>query len=204
MLEWVHLAERSYPRSIELMHQKVQEMIAGSSKMCVMLLEYDDVYTLGSSANSSDLLDIGKIPFYKTDRGGQATYHGPGQRIIYPIIDLAVFDKDIKKYLHFLANAVIATLAEFGVESFFCPERVGIWVRSDDRDLKIASIGIKVKKWVAYHGIAVNIAPDLANFGRIIACGLAGCGQTSLQALGMNASLADFDQVLQKHFMFRA
>jgi lipoyl(octanoyl) transferase len=203
MLEWVVLNERlSYPDSMRLMSQKVEEVISDRSKAFVMLLEYDDLYTLGSSAKQSDLLNTGNISCYETDRGGQVTYHGPGQRIIYPIIDLSYFQKDIKKYLNFLATALVATFAELGLATFFCPEKIGIWTLRDYGELKIASIGIKVRKWVAYHGIAVNISTDLSKFDGILACGIQGGSlrATSLHALGLPISFAAFDEALARHF----
>jgi len=203
MLEWVVLKERcSYPDSMQLMKQKVDEVIADNSKAFVLLLEYGDLYTLGSSAKEAHLLNVGDIPCYKTERGGQVTYHGPGQRIIYPIIHLSRFDKDIKKYLNFLANALIATFADLGLATFFCPERIGIWTRLNGRELKIASIGIKVRKWVAYHGLAVNISTDLSKFERIIACGIAGQGQGSLHSCGLGVlPAAAFDAALRGRFI---
>jgi lipoyl(octanoyl) transferase len=187
------------------MNKKVDEVIADNSKAFVLLLEYGDLYTLGSSAKEAHLLNVGDIPCYKTERGGQVTYHGPGQRIIYPIIHLSHFDKDIRKYLNFLASALIATFADLGLATFFCSERIGIWTRFDGRELKIASIGIKVRKWVAYHGIAVNIATDLSKFERIIACGIAGQQQGSLGSCGLGLlPAATFDGALRKHFVIRA
>jgi lipoyl(octanoyl) transferase len=190
----------SYPASLQLMQQKVQEVIADNKKIFVLLLEYDDVYTLGSSATKDDLLSISHIPYYQSDRGGQVTYHGPGQRVIYPIIHLSYFDKDIKKYINFLQTTLISTFKELGLTTFFCPEKIGIWVHHDGGQQKIASIGVKVKKWVACHGVSVNIATNLANFDNIVACGLRGYQQTSLEKLGININFEEFDQLFYTQF----
>jgi lipoyl(octanoyl) transferase len=235
MIEWIVLPKMNYPDSLILMSQKVQDVILDNRKICVLLLECDDAYTMGSSADVKDLINPGQIPFYQTDRGGKTTYHGPGQRIIYPIIHLSHFNKDLKAYMNFLTKVLIDTFAEFGLHTYFCPEKIGIWTNTNshlkqccnlprshilgmlcscinclvlkrkwygrnDQELKIASIGIRIKKWVAYHGIAVNISPNLNKFDGIVACGLDGYKQTSLQSLGLDISFAQFDKILKKRF----
>lgn len=189
-----------YQTSIELMQNKVEQVISDKTKAYLLLTEYDDLYTLGSTANMQEVLDIGDIPLFKTNRGGKVTYHGPGQRIIYPIIHLCYFNYDLRQYLTFLANILIQTFASIGLTTFYCPEKIGIWIRTNTQELKIASIGIKIKKWVAYHGISVNIAPNLAQFDKIIACGLNGYKHTSLKNLNIDISFGAFDMIIKERF----
>lgn len=180
------------------MQEKVQEVQNDNSKIYLLAVEYDHLYTLGTSADSSHLLNIGNIAHYISERGGQVTYHGPGQRIIYPIIHLDRFHKDIRKYVTFLAEAVVNTLALYGVQARFCQKNIGVWVNRDNLDYKIASIGVRIKKWVSYHGIAINICPDLAKFDNIIACGLKNGRHISLQSCGVNTTLSEFDRYFCK------
>lgn len=191
----------SYPASMQLMEQKLEQVISDPGQAFVLLGSYDSIYTVGTSGQESDLLEAGNLPWYYTNRGGKVTYHGPGQRVIYPIIHLGYFNKDIRQYLQFLANVIISSLADFGVQSYFCSQNIGIWVNVADGPAKIAAIGIRVSKYFAYHGIAINLFCDMSYFSRIICCGLAPATlQTSLQQLGVCVTFAQFDQVLQHHF----
>jgi lipoyl(octanoyl) transferase len=202
-IEWLRLPGlTSYPASTELMLEKVCQVIRCPEQVFILLLEYPDLYTLGSSASQDDLLNIQSIPFFCTDRGGKTTYHGPGQLIIYPIIHLSYFNYDIKMYLNFLQQVLVQTFAEIGVAAFACNEKIGIWTKVGGFEQKLASIGIRVKKWAAYHGASVNIAPNMANFDKIIACGLKGGQQTSLQNLGYNTSFSDFVDAFKGKFIF--
>ncbi|MDF2964809.1 MAG: lipB [Rickettsiaceae bacterium] len=204
MFNWVHQPGlSSYSKVIEEMEQTVNKIIAGSEKETVFLVEHEDTYTGGTSASDRDLLFSGSIPVYKTGRGGKFTYHGPGQRVIYPMLNLNLDkrQKDIKLYISQLQETVIKTLQELSVESYACKENVGIWVTSPLGSRKIASIGIRVKKWVTYHGIAVNISTDLSKFSGIVACGLSNNIMTSLKELGINISIQQFDDIYKKYFL---
>jgi lipoyl(octanoyl) transferase len=187
-------------KQMDIMHSEVlKKDILGT----VWFLEHNDVYTKGSSANDDDIIDAGSIPVIETGRGGKITYHGVGQRIIYPIINLKKLHKnapDIRLYVKQLEEVIIKSLAEVGIDGYIVPERVGVWVKIGDTECKIAAIGIRVKKWVTYHGIAINISPDLSKFSGIVPCGLHGFGVCSLRSLGCTISMYDFDQILQKNF----
>ncbi len=200
-LEWLRLSGLTdYTLSLELMLLKTQEVILSPEKAFVILLEHPELYTLGSSADQNDLLNIGNIAFFYTDRGGKTTYHGPGQLMIYSIIHLSYFNYDIKKYVHFLMQVLTATFLDIGVKAYPCSEKIGIWTKINNVSYKLASIGIKVKKWVAYHGASVNLAPNLANFDNIIACGMEGAAHTSLQKLGYNTDFDTFIDIFKSKF----
>ncbi len=203
-LEWLKLPGLTdYAPCLELMLLKTQEVISNPLKAFVMLLEHPHLYTLGSSASQDDLIGLSDVPIFHTDRGGKATYHGPGQLIIYPIFHLSYFDHDIKKYVHFLMQVLVETFLEIGLKATACSQKIGIWTKISGANYKLASIGIRVKKWVAYHGVSVNLAPDLAKFANIVACGLKGVGQTSLQKLGYNADSDNFIDIFKSKFAAR-
>lgn len=201
MLEFITLDKTSnYQESVNFMLSKVDQVIANNLKRYVIFTQYTDLYTLGASADIADLGSVHNIPFYISDRGGKVTYHGPGQSIIYPVMHLSLFDRDLRKYLTFLASILISTFNDLGIDTYFCKERIGIWAKIAEGDKKIASIGIKIKKWVAYHGISVNIAPDMTKFHKIIACGISGYQQTSLKQLGLDISLDAFNKIIADQF----
>ncbi|HSS63954.1 MAG TPA: lipoyl(octanoyl) transferase LipB, partial [Gammaproteobacteria bacterium] len=158
------------------------------------------LYTAGTSADESELLDLKGLPVYATGRGGRTTWHGPGQRVAYVMLDLKSRGSDVRGFVRDLEDWVIATLARFGVKGERRDGRIGIWVAHDGAEEKIAAIGVRVRRWVSYHGIAINVAPDLGHFAGIVPCGLAGFGVTSLQALGIEACMADVDRVLRESF----
>ncbi len=166
-------------------------------------LEHPHVYTLGTSANDSDLLNPTLIPIHVTGRGGKHTYHGPGQRIIYTMLNLKKLygnTPDIRLFINQLENWIIESLKSIGVASYKVPERVGIWVKNGPNEQKIAAIGIRVSKSISYHGVAININPDLSYFNGIVPCGLKDFGICSLKSLGINMTMAEFDDILIKHF----
>jgi len=203
MINWLTLNSlQNYQESLSLMEGLVDEVINGIIPDSVMLLEYLPVITGGTSANPKDLVSINEEEVIYTGRGGKFTYHGPGQRVIYPIIDLkkAPWNQDLKFYINFLQNAIIASLAEFKIAAFTHPTHVGIWVEEKGRLAKIAAIGIRARKWVSFHGAAVNINPELAEFKKFIPCGINDLGVTSLAQLGVNINLTEFDEVFKKHF----
>jgi lipoyl(octanoyl) transferase len=203
MLTWQELKPSPpYTDTIALMESIVADVIAGSASETILLLEHEEVYTAGTGAKNEDLLNPGNIPVIHTGRGGKFTYHGPGQRIIYPILNLAAphRQKDLRLYIKKLEEWIIRVLKEFGIEAYIVDGRVGIWTQKGGRDAKIGAIGVRVRKWVTYHGVAVNIAPDLAKFNGIVPCGISDAPITSMKELGVNVTMEEFDEVLKKTF----
>ena len=191
----------AYPDAIASMEAKVAEIRSGASPETVWLLEHPHLFTAGTSADPSELLDPGNAPVYSTGRGGRYTYHGPGQRIAYVMLNLSQRGSDLHAYVEALENWIIQSLAHFGIAGERRSDRVGVWVvRDDGREDKIAAIGVRVRRWVSYHGIAINLAPDLARFSGIIPCGIQGHGVTSMRELGLDTTMAQLDQVLRKTF----
>ena len=187
----------AYPDALALMDAR-QTAIREGARELIWLLEHPPLYTGGTSADPAELLSQ-QFPVYDTGRGGRYTYHGPGQRVGYVMLDLAKRGKDVRCYVHALEGWVIDALAEFGVTARRAKGRIGIWC--DNRlgqEAKIGAIGVRIRKWVTAHGFAVNIAPDLVHFGGIVPCGIAEFPVTSLADLGISASLADFDAALHR------
>jgi lipoyl(octanoyl) transferase len=188
-----------YPEAIAFMEERVAGIRHGQASECVWLLEHPPLYTAGTSANEADLL-TSRFPVYQTGRGGQYTYHGPGQRVAYVMADLKRFqaEPDLKKYIHNLEEWVIGALSSLGVQGERRDGRVGIWVDRNGRDYKIAAIGVRVRHWITYHGVSVNVNPDLSHFTGIVPCGIREHGVTSLQDLGLTATMGDLDEALRK------
>lgn len=181
------------------MEQRVDAMIAGNASEKVWLLEHPPLYTAGTSADVAELKDAARFPIFETGRGGRYTYHGPGQRVIYAMIDLRTRGKDLRAHVWRLEEWVIRVLAEFGVCGERRQGRVGIWVTNETGEEKIAAIGVRVRKWVAYHGLALNVAPDLDHFSGIVPCGIADFGVTSLHKLGITVSMDEVDAAFMKY-----
>ncbi|GAB4164236.1 MAG: lipoyl(octanoyl) transferase LipB [Rickettsiaceae bacterium] len=203
MPQWISLpALVDYAKAIALMEQRVENVILAKEEEAVFLLEHLDVYTAGTSYNVQDLLDVKDIPIVYSGRGGKITYHGPGQRVIYPVLNLGNPGrvKDIKLYIRNLEQWVINSLGEIGVRAYTIDGMVGIWANYADKPAKIGAIGVRVKKWVTYHGIAINIATDISKFSGIIPCGISDFPVTSLKQLGIEISLEDFDFILKREF----
>ncbi len=207
-MDWL-VADRpvAYPAALDFMDKRAADIRAGLAAETVWLLEHPPLYTAGTSAHDSDLLAPMRLPVYRTGRGGQYTYHGPGQRVAYVMLDLARRGNDVRRYVCDLENWIIATLACFGVKGERRPGRVGIWVdRSRDKgpghEDKIAAIGVRVRRWVTLHGLALNVSPDLDHFAGIVPCGIADprLGVTSLAALGCAATMAEVDAALRRGF----
>lgn len=173
-------------------------MAAGEARELIWMLEHPPVYTAGTSASAAELLDP-RFEVIEAGRGGRYTYHGPGQRIGYVLLDLGKRGRDVRCFVHALEGWVIATLADFGVESWRAKGRIGIWTRDiDGGEAKIGAIGVRVRRWVTMHGFAVNLAPDLAHFGGIVPCGIAEYGVTSLARLGIEVAPEAWDGALQR------
>ena len=199
-LEWKTTAGlTAYEVATEYMEQRVAYIQGGTASELVWLLEHPPLYTAGTSADSRDLVSPGRFPVYETGRGGQYTYHGPGQRVAYVMLDLSKRARDVRKYVHDLEQWAIDTLATFDVTAERRAGRVGVWVtRSDGREEKIAAIGVRVRKWVTYHGICINVAPDLDHYSGIVPCGISEHGVTSLSDLGRDVTMTEVDTALKQ------
>jgi lipoyl(octanoyl) transferase len=190
-----------YPQAVATMEAHVAAIRAGTAPELVWLLEHPPLYTAGTSARPADLVVPDRFPVYPTGRGGQYTYHGPGQRVAYVLLDLARRDRDVRCHVHRLEDWLIRTLARFDVTAERRDGRVGLWVvRDDGREDKIAAIGVRVRRWVTFHGIALNVAPDLSHYGGIVPCGIREHGVTSLRDLGLSVTLEEADTALRETF----
>jgi lipoyl(octanoyl) transferase len=190
-----------YPEALAAMEQRVTEIRDLGAAELVWLLEHPPLYTAGTGAAPGELLDAHRFPVYAAGRGGRYTYHGPGQRIAYVMLDLKRRGGDVRRYVHQLEELAIRTLAVFGVTGERREGRIGIWVvQEDGSEAKIGAIGVRVRRWVSYHGLALNLRPDLEHFQGIVPCGISEYGVTSLAALGVRAELADLDTALRRSF----
>ena len=198
-LEWrTDTGLTPYATALAEMEARAAAVTAGDARELIWLLEHPPVYTAGTSADPVDLVDP-RFPVFDTGRGGKYTYHGPGQRIGYLVLDLGRRGRDVRRFVHAVEDWVIAALGEVGVAAFSVEGRVGIWTRDPNlggREAKIGAIGVRVKRWVTLHGFAVNIDPDLTHFGGIVPCGLAEYPVTSLKSLGTKVDMATFDAAL--------
>ena len=210
MIEWVHLPGLApYAQTLAAMEDRVAAIAAGTAPEAIWLLEHPPLYTAGTSARAADLTDPARFPVHIAGRGGQYTYHGPGQRVAYVMLDLNKRGRDVRQFVCALENWIIATLAEFNVKGERRAGRVGVWVTRPDRTLspdgtpqedKIAAIGIKLRKWVSFHGISINVEPDLGHFSGIVPCGIRDHGVTSLVDLGLPVTMGDLDAALMATF----
>ena len=188
-----------YAVAAEMMAARVTDIAAGRASELIWLLEHPAVYTAGTSADPAELIDP-RFPVHVTGRGGRYTYHGPGQRIGYVMLDLNRRGRDVRCFVHAIEQWVIAALARLGIASFTAPGRVGIWTLDGAHEAKIGAIGVRVKRWVTLHGFAVNVKPDLGHFDGIIPCGLPDFGVTSIEKLGKTPDFAALDAALSLEF----
>ncbi|MEL7690973.1 lipoyl(octanoyl) transferase LipB [Citromicrobium bathyomarinum] len=197
-IEWRVEAERvPYRQALAEMETRNEAIAAGDAREMFWMLEHPPVYTAGTSAAESELLDP-RFEVVEAGRGGRYTYHGPGQRVTYVLLDLRERGKDVRRFVHALEDWVAATLVQFGVESWTVPERVGIWTKGPDgREAKIGAIGVRVRRWVTMHGFAVNLSPDLSHFAGIVPCGIDEFGVTSLAELGIELAPGAWDEALR-------
>lgn len=210
MVEWITSdGLTDYQTALAFMEQRAAAIAAGTTEECVWLLEHPPLYTAGTSARLQDLTDPDRFPVHQTRRGGQYTYHGPGQRVVYVMLDVGRRGHDVRRFVQQLETWVIAALAEFNVTGHIRDGRVGVWVERDDKPLtanggkaedKIAAIGIRLRKWVSFHGISINVEPDLEHFSGIVPCGITDHGVTSLVDLGLPVSMPDVDVALRRSF----
>ena len=189
-----------YPDAMARMDAHVDAIAKGTEPERVWLLEHPPLYTAGTSAHEDDLVERERFPVFKTGRGGQYTYHGPGQRVAYVMLDLKRRGGDVRAFVAALEQWVIDTLDQFNVKGERREDRVGVWVRLGAREDKIAAIGIRVRHWVTFHGISINVEPDLTHFSGIVPCGIREHGVTSLVDLGLPVTMADLDVALKKTF----
>ena len=189
-----------YQDAVADMDARVNALLLGQARELVWLLEHPPLYTAGTSAVAGDLVEPDRFPVHVTGRGGKHTYHGPGQRVTYMVTDLAKRDRDLKAHVWRLEEWVIRVLADLGVNGERRAGRIGIWVDVAGDEKKIAAIGVRARRWVTSHGLALNVNPDLSHFAGIVPCGIKDYGVTSLHALGVKVSMADVDRAFQKTF----
>jgi len=189
-----------YPSSISFMEKKVEDIYKNRCKEFLWFLEHEDIYTAGTSSKSKDLLDPNKFKVYKTNRGGQFTYHGPGQRIVYVMLDLRKKGYDIRGFVTLLENWIISSLKTIGISATNDKDHVGIWVKEKNKLNKISSIGLRVRKGITFHGVSVYINPNLDNFKGINPCGKNSSAVTSIYKLGLDRKIKEFDNILIDNF----
>lgn len=210
MPEWNTLPGLSdYCQTLAAMEARVESISRGEAEEAIWLLEHPPLYTAGTSAKREDLTDPDRFPVHEVGRGGQYTYHGPGQRVVYVMLDVGARGRDVRCFVRAMENWVIAALAEFNIHGEIRPGRVGVWVVRPDRPAgpdgslaedKIAAIGVKLRRWVSFHGISINVEPDLSHFSGIVPCGIKDHGVTSLVDLGLPVTMEDLDVALKTTF----
>lgn len=210
VIEWRRIEGLApYEETLHAMEERVAAIAVGTAPEAIWLLEHPPLYTAGTSARAEDLTEPGRFPVHVAGRGGQYTYHGPGQRVVYVMLDLNRRGRDVRRFVCALEDWVIATLAEFNVRGERRDGRVGVWVARPDkpalpdgspREDKIAAIGVKLRRWVSFHGLSINVEPDLSHFGGIVPCGIRDHGVTSLVDLGLPVTLDDLDAALARTF----
>ena len=210
MVEWITSdALVPYEDAVAFMDKRVAEIAAGEAEECIWLLEHPALYTAGTSAKREDLTDPDRFPVYDSKRGGQYTYHGPGQRVAYVMLDLNKRGRDIRRFVTQLETWMIAALAEFNVTAEVRDGRVGVWVPRPEkaplpdgspREDKIGAIGVRLRRWLSFHGISINLEPELSHFDGIVPGGITGHGVTSLVDLGLPVTMNDLDIALKKQF----
>ena len=188
-----------YLESIKILEKRVHDVFLGKKDEFLWVLEHNSVYTAGTSANKKDLLDK-NLPVIKTNRGGKYTYHSPGQKVVYFVLNLNKRERDIRKFVSKIENCIIQTLKEYKIESYNDSKNIGIWVDKQKKSKKIAAIGIRVKKWVAYHGFSLNVYNDLSKYKGIIPCGIRDRGITSLKDMGVK-NYSNIEEVIIKKFL---
>lgn len=210
MVEWITSQGLTGFREAEAwMEARVAAILAGDASECIWLVEHPPLYTAGTSAKEADLTDPERFDVFATQRGGQYTYHGPGQRVAYVILDVGARGRDVRRFVQDLEHWVIATLAQFNITGEIRDGRVGVWVTRPEKpqtaagqpaEDKIAAIGIRLRKWISFHGISINVEPDLAHFDGIVPCGISDYGVTSLVDLGLPVTMDDVDLALRSSF----
>ena len=200
-IEWrVSEGLTPYPAALAEMEERAATVREGSAPELVWLLEHPPLFTAGTSADPAELFNPMGFPVFEAGRGGRYTYHGPGQRVVYLVLDLEKRGKDIRNFVHALEGWMIAALGDLGVSARREPGRIGIWTGEGANEAKIGAIGVRVRRWVTMHGLSINVAPDLSHFGGIVPCGISEYGVTSLAALGLEPSMNRIDFALERNF----
>jgi len=194
-----------YFDALKFMERKVKKILYNNENEMVWFLNHDHIYTCGTSSNKNEILVKTKVPILQTNRGGKTTYHGPGQRIVYLMINLNKRKKDIRKFVSIIEHSIISLLKDFDIEAKTFPRRIGIWVTKSEgkkllKEKKIGAIGLRIKKWVSYHGLSFNINPNLKYYKNINACGIKNYSPTSLKDLNIKLSIKEFDKIFLKYF----
>lgn len=210
MVEWITTGGLTdYKEALAFMENRVAGIVNGTADECIWLLEHPPLYTSGTSAKAADLVDPDRFPVYDARRGGQYTYHGPGQRVVYIMLDVGKRGRDVRQFVKDLEHWIIVTLDTFNIKGEIRSGRVGVWVQRPDKPLqpdgslaedKIAALGIRLRKWVSFHGLSINVEPDLSHFDGIVPCGISDHGVTSLVDLGLPVTMADLDVALKSCF----
>ena len=210
MVEWItSTGLTDYNEAVAFMEARAEAIHAGEAEEAIWLVEHPPLYTAGTSAKPADLLEPDRFPVYESKRGGQYTYHGPGQRVAYVMLNVGERGRDVRCFVRDMEQWIIAALAEFNVHGEIRDGRVGVWVPRPDKPLlpdgavredKIAALGVRLKKWVSFHGLSINVEPDLSHFGGIVPCGITQHGVTSLVDLGLPVTMADVDVALMSTF----
>ena len=210
MVEWITTdGLTGYDEALAFMEARAAAIAAGEAEECIWLLEHPPLYTAGTSARREDLRDPDRFPVHDTRRGGQYTYHGPGQRVAYVMLNVGERGHDVRRFVAELEAWVIGALAEFNVTGHIREGRVGVWVERPDKpplpdgrmaEDKVAAIGIRLRKWVSFHGVSINVEPDLSHFDGIVPCGITDYGVTSLVDLGLPVTMGDVDTALKRSF----
>ena len=210
MVDWkTSLEPVSYPDAVAFMEARAEAIYKGEAAELIWLVEHPPLYTAGTSAKEADLTDPDRFPVFETKRGGQFTYHGPGQRVAYVMLNVGARGRDVRDFVRRMENWVIATLAEFNVKGEQREGRVGVWVTRPEkpplpdgspREDKIAAIGVRLRRWVSFHGLSINVEPDLSHYDGIVPCGISDHGVTSLVDLGLPVTMEDVDTALMRTF----
>lgn len=210
MVEWItSTGLTDYNEAVAFMEARAEAIHAGEAEEAIWLVEHPPLYTAGTSAKPTDLLEPDRFPVYQSKRGGQYTYHGPGQRVAYVMLNVGERGRDVRCFVRDMEQWIIAALAEFNVHGEIRDGRVGVWVPRPEKPLlpdgsaredKIAALGIRLKKWVSFHGLSINVEPDLSHFGGIVPCGITQHGVTSLVDLGLPVTMEDVDVALMSTF----
>lgn len=210
MVEWkISNGLTDYDTALSTMEARADAIARGEADELIWLVEHPPLYTAGTSAKPADLVEPDRFPVYDTRRGGQYTYHGPGQRVAYAMLDLNKRGRDVRKFVQNMEEWVIVALAEFNIKGEIREGRVGVWVERDDKPLtvtgqkaedKVAAIGLRIRKWVSFHGLSINVEPDLSHFDGIVPCGITEYGVTSLVDLGLPVTMDDVDLALRRAF----
>ena len=210
MVDWkTSLEPVSYPDAVAFMEARAEAIYKGEAAELIWLVEHPPLYTAGTSAKAADLTDPDRFPVFETKRGGQFTYHGPGQRVAYVMLNVGARGRDVRDFVRRMENWVIATLAEFNVKGEQREGRVGVWVTRPEkpplpdgspREDKIAAIGVRLRRWVSFHGLSINVEPDLSHYEGIVPCGISDHGVTSLVDLGLPVTMEDVDTALMRTF----